>query len=275
MAWFKVDDRLHSSAKIMSIPKRQRLAAVGLWALAGSWCADQETDGAVPSYMIEVFGAPNSVVTALCDARMWEQTPTGFQFINWEEYQPTRAELEDRREQNREKLRKWRERNRVTNQVTENDVTGYEPVSNPTGGEVTNPAPNPSQPDPSQPDPISNSYLGDASAPTTKTGKGTRINPDWNPSRQTVQQLAQEHPQLDTRAEHLKFIDYWLAQPGTKGVKLDWEATWRNWMRKAAETQTTGYQNTAQRMQAIRATAAAATQAAQGNAMNLIEGKYQ
>lgn len=27
------------------------------------------------------------------------------------------------------------------------------------------------------------------------------------------------------------FYDYWLAQPGQKGVKLDWLATWRNWCR--------------------------------------------
>jgi len=28
-----------------------------------------------------------------------------------------------------------------------------------------------------------------------------------------------------------QFKDYWIAQPGQKGVKLDWEATWRNWVR--------------------------------------------
>jgi hypothetical protein len=28
------------------------------------------------------------------------------------------------------------------------------------------------------------------------------------------------------------FVDYWIAQPGQRGVKVDWEATWRNWMRR-------------------------------------------
>ena len=28
-----------------------------------------------------------------------------------------------------------------------------------------------------------------------------------------------------------KFKDYWISQPGQKGVKLDWFATWRNWVR--------------------------------------------
>jgi uncharacterized protein YdaU (DUF1376 family) len=30
------------------------------------------------------------------------------------------------------------------------------------------------------------------------------------------------------------FRDYWIAQPGQKGVKLDWLATWRNWARNEA-----------------------------------------
>lgn len=32
-----------------------------------------------------------------------------------------------------------------------------------------------------------------------------------------------------------RFYDYWLAQPGQKGVKLDWLATWRNWCRKSVD----------------------------------------
>ena len=36
-------------------------------------------------------------------------------------------------------------------------------------------------------------------------------------------------------AEHEKFMDYWRAAAGAKGVKLDWIATWRNWMRTALD----------------------------------------
>lgn len=31
------------------------------------------------------------------------------------------------------------------------------------------------------------------------------------------------------------FRDYWAAQPGAKGRKADWEATWRNWCRRDSE----------------------------------------
>jgi hypothetical protein len=32
-----------------------------------------------------------------------------------------------------------------------------------------------------------------------------------------------------------KFRDHWHSQPGQKGTKVDWSATWRNWCRRAAE----------------------------------------
>ena len=52
--------------------------------------------------------------------------------------------------------------------------------------------------------------------------RGTRLSSDWEPK---------EHQ--DQTEELAKFRDYWLAIPGSKGVKLDWDATWRNWIRNA------------------------------------------
>lgn len=40
-----------------------------------------------------------------------------------------------------------------------------------------------------------------------------------------------------------RFKDYWLARAGPSGVKLDWFATWRNWMRTAKERQQASRQN--------------------------------
>ena len=35
--------------------------------------------------------------------------------------------------------------------------------------------------------------------------------------------------------EFEKFKDHWISQPGQKGVKKDWLATWRNWVRRSKE----------------------------------------
>jgi hypothetical protein len=40
-----------------------------------------------------------------------------------------------------------------------------------------------------------------------------------------------ERPGLDADRVFARFRDYWIAQPGAKGRKLDWFATWRNWVR--------------------------------------------
>ncbi|UXZ57063.1 hypothetical protein [Curtobacterium sp. Arg-1] len=47
--------------------------------------------------------------------------------------------------------------------------------------------------------------------------------------------MQSEAPGIDFQAEHPSFVDYWIAQPGQKGVKTDWDATWRNWMRRVAK----------------------------------------
>jgi len=41
---------------------------------------------------------------------------------------------------------------------------------------------------------------------------------------------------VDGRRETEKFRNYWRAKTGQSATKLDWEATWRNWMLKAADS---------------------------------------
>jgi uncharacterized protein YdaU (DUF1376 family) len=61
--------------------------------------------------------------------------------------------------------------------------------------------------------------------------RGTRLPADWKPSDDQMAFCKAERPDLHPVATGDRFRDYWIAQPGTKGVKLDWDATWRNWVR--------------------------------------------
>jgi len=75
----------------------------------------------------------------------------------------------------------------------------------------------------------------DARAPTTTT-RGTRIPDAWTPDPKLVEEMRDEGiPDAVARREILKFRDYWAAQPGVKGRKTNWPATWRNWLRRAVE----------------------------------------
>lgn len=74
----------------------------------------------------------------------------------------------------------------------------------------------------------------DSSKPRSK--RGMRIPPDWKPSPDEIDWQREQGIADDlARRELPRFLDYWTAAPGQKGVKLDWPATWRNWLRTAVD----------------------------------------
>ena len=62
-----------------------------------------------------------------------------------------------------------------------------------------------------------------------RTARGSRLPEDFEPDFQ----FAVDEGIKNTLEEAKKFRDYWKSQPGQKGVKLDWQATWRNWCRNS------------------------------------------
>lgn len=64
-----------------------------------------------------------------------------------------------------------------------------------------------------------------------KTDRGSRLHIDMAMPEEWAVFCVQERPDLNILQTFLGFRDYWIAQPGQKGVKLDWSATWRNWVR--------------------------------------------
>jgi uncharacterized protein YdaU (DUF1376 family) len=64
-----------------------------------------------------------------------------------------------------------------------------------------------------------------------KNKRGSRLSPDLSFPDEWFDFLVKERPELNAQQTFAKFMDYWIAQAGQKGVKLDWFATWRNWVR--------------------------------------------
>jgi hypothetical protein len=94
--------------------------------------------------------------------------------------------------------------------------------------------PVPTRPDPTRPDPISGAPTAEAAVPDepgpTKTRKkpAKPFPPDFHPSQQHID-LAREL-NVDLRCEFEQFRDYWISEGRPKA---DWDATLRNWIRKA------------------------------------------
>ena len=109
------------------------------------------------------------------------------------------------------------------------------------------------------------------------TKKGRRLAEDWQPSR-TDANLAVEagHSPEWLRDQLERFRDYWIAKSGANATKLDWDRTWRNWLKRAddySQRATSGRPKTASTMTrndwerwAAEAAAADAAEEAERNA---------
>ena len=67
--------------------------------------------------------------------------------------------------------------------------------------------------------------------PIKDNKRGSRLAKDLIFPEEWFLFCKQERPDLEPLMTFNKFQDYWISQAGQKGVKLDWFATWRNWVR--------------------------------------------
>lgn len=86
---------------------------------------------------------------------------------------------------------------------------------------------------------LTSAHRADGAVATKREPNGTRLPEGWRPEgglRQwTLDVIAKHQSQVSAGHELERFVDYWRAQPGAKGRKADWAATWRNWIRRAIE----------------------------------------
>lgn len=61
--------------------------------------------------------------------------------------------------------------------------------------------------------------------------KGTRLPSDWELPDEYAKFCREQRPDLNPYHVADQFKDYWHSVAGQKGVKADWLATWRNWIR--------------------------------------------
>jgi hypothetical protein len=137
--------------------------------------------------------------------------------------------LEQKRSVERERKRRQRARERdtdgnVTGQSRDMDVTVPETVTEKPSLSLL--------PNENNSNPTTHTH---PETQTPRARKGTRLPADWSPAdlddRTATEVSAWPDGAVDR--ELSKFRDWASAAPGAKGIKSDWDATWRNWLRKA------------------------------------------
>jgi uncharacterized protein YdaU (DUF1376 family) len=76
--------------------------------------------------------------------------------------------------------------------------------------------------------PITNNHKTLTNVESTRA---SRLPDNWEPTDAMVQFCKTERPELKLKDVADQFRDYWIAQAGAKGRKVNWDATWRNWVR--------------------------------------------
>lgn len=157
----------------------------------------------------------------------------------------TRAICSSQRSKAAERQARYRERKKRNETVTDrNGVTDCDVTSDGSGDHPSSPlvpplSPTPPNP-PYNPPTLPPEDLGahaDQNPPDppkrrrTAKQNGSRIAENWQPSPKDLA-FATKHeltPQ-EIEDEADRFRDHWKSTPGKDGRKLDWEATWRNWI---------------------------------------------
>jgi len=178
VTWFKVDDTLAFHEKAV----RAGNSAMGLWVRAGSWSAQQLTDGFIPDDMVRMLGS-HAQARRLVKENLWEPVDGGFIFHQWSAHgrNPTRSEVLERRRKEAEKKAKARAAKSGKAQDSEPSPQGTDPglpegaPEGVTGG-VRSTRPDPSRPVPASPN-------GDTPPVVPRQGTSSRGRTSSTPDR--------------------------------------------------------------------------------------------
>lgn len=97
MVWLRLEDTFPEHPKVLAA------GAIAAWlnVCAIAYCNRQLTDGFVPTAAVAQMGRIRDAAT-LVRVGLWQQVPGGYEIHDYLRYQPSRAEVEDRRQRDRE-----------------------------------------------------------------------------------------------------------------------------------------------------------------------------
>ncbi|WP_157116938.1 hypothetical protein [Nocardia vaccinii] len=154
-----MDDSFYDHPKVLDAG----VAAIGLWTLAGAYCARHLTDGVITDRQIRAIGGTRKQAAKLVEVGLWscdDASPNArrYFFNDWSEYQPSRADVTTRRRDDAERKREARAKKAREQQKRENVRPDVQPDGAQTRPDVSDDRPlYPTRPDP---------YIG-ADAPTS------------------------------------------------------------------------------------------------------------
>lgn len=152
--------------------------------------------------------------------------PWGWRIVNYAYYRQL-ASAEEKRRKDRERIAEKRQN--ATSRDMSQGVADVAHAEAEAEGKV--------EADPPQKTSSSSEGEVGANAPAaaTRKARATRIPEGWRPTAELAAYAEKELPNVDVERLAEEFADYWRARAGEKARKLDWDATWRTWVRRSAD----------------------------------------
>ena len=238
MSYACLDDHWDEHPKYVDL----ELEHFGLMACGIVYCNRNLTDGFVPEKAVRGFGASGKgirLAERLVTSGQWAKTDGGYQIVGYLDHNPSKEQVLARRAERADAGRRGGfARARVVATATApamatakaNAMAPAMAVAN------TNVVPSPILSDPTQSNPKKRreSETPQAAPTPPKDPKGSRLPDDYAPSAALVAALRDEL-RVDALAAVPAFKDYWRAATGAKARKADWDATFRNWVRRDSD----------------------------------------
>lgn len=126
MGWVRLDDNFADHPKVIGLSD----TAFRLYIEALCYSNRQLTDGFIP---MSVYVKLSKLDEAdyLIEAGLWEEVEKGYQIRSYTEYQPTRSKVNEKREQAKDRLKRYRERQSENADETQMKLHP-QPIPNPT-----------------------------------------------------------------------------------------------------------------------------------------------
>lgn len=109
-AYFSVSMSLGRDPRVVRALRDGGDVALTLWLLALGWAREELTDGHVPADMLEALhplrltpDALSAAAAALVSAGLWREADGGYQIAGFSDWNPSRAEIEEKRAKDRER----------------------------------------------------------------------------------------------------------------------------------------------------------------------------
>ena len=97
LPWVRLDTQFASNPKILYLVEDKKFRAAFAWLASLGYAGSHGTDGFIPAAALPFLHATKADAKALVDVGLWLETVGGWEINSWAEFQPTSAEMADRK----------------------------------------------------------------------------------------------------------------------------------------------------------------------------------